>query len=90
LILLDFQSQKIQNSINLTWGQVCVCVCIYIDFKFFKFLKFKIFFPQFCNITKLAIILFFFPILLCDKTGDHPQEDLAKFGYRPDMKVEIF
>jgi hypothetical protein len=25
-----------------------------------------------------------------NKTGDHPQEDLAKFGYRPDMKVEFF
>jgi hypothetical protein len=28
--------------------------------------------------------------LLCDITGVHPQEDLAKFGYRPDMKVEFF
>jgi len=23
-------------------------------------------------------------------TGDRPQEDLAKFGYRPDSKVELF
>jgi hypothetical protein len=22
------------------------------------------------------------------QTGNHPQEDLAKFGYRPDVKVE--
>jgi hypothetical protein len=54
------------------------------------FFKLKKNFPQFCNVTKLAIILFFFLILLCDKTGDHPQEDLAKFGYIPDMKVKMF
>jgi hypothetical protein len=39
----------------------------------FFFLIFKIFF-QFCNVAKL--------------TGDHPQEDLAKFGYRPEMKMK--
>jgi hypothetical protein len=27
---------------------------------------------------------------LCGKTDNHPQEDLAKFGHRPDMKVENF
>ncbi len=34
------------------------------------------------------LILFFSSILRCSQTGNHPQEDLAKFGYRPDMKVE--
>jgi hypothetical protein len=24
------------------------------------------------------------------QTGDHPQEELAKFGYRPDVKEEFF
>jgi hypothetical protein len=24
----------------------------------------------------------------CSQTGDHPHEDLAKFGYRPGMKVK--
>jgi hypothetical protein len=28
--------------------------------------------------------------LWCCQTGDHPQEDLAKFGYIPNMKVENF
>jgi len=30
----------------------------------------------------------FFSILWCSQTGDHPQEDSAKFGYRPGMKVK--
>jgi hypothetical protein len=29
-----------------------------------------------------------FSILWCCQTGDHPQEDLAKFGYRSGMKVK--
>ncbi len=29
----------------------------------------------------------FLSILWCSQSGDHPQEDLAKFDYRPDMKV---
>jgi hypothetical protein len=29
-------------------------------------------------------------VFLCSPTGDHSQKDLAKFGNRPDMKVEIF
>ncbi len=29
----------------------------------------------------------FLSILCCSKSCDHPQEDLAKFDYRPDMKV---
>jgi hypothetical protein len=31
---------------------------------------------------------FFFSILWYCQTGDHPQEDLAKFGYRSGMKVK--
>jgi len=31
---------------------------------------------------------FLFSILWCCQTGDHPQEDLAKFGYRSGMKVK--
>ncbi len=39
----------------------------------------------------LAYKHFFFPLVfLCSPTGDHSQEDLAKFGNRPDMKVENF
>ncbi len=30
----------------------------------------------------------FFSISWCSQTGDHPQEDSAKFGYRPGMKVK--
>jgi hypothetical protein len=30
---------------------------------------------------------FFFPILLCRHTSDHPQEEIAKFGYRLERKV---
>jgi hypothetical protein len=28
--------------------------------------------------------------LQCSQIGDHPQEDLATFGWTPDMKVEEF
>ncbi len=31
-----------------------------------------------------------FQFLWCSQTGDHPQEDLAKFGYKPYLKVENF
>jgi hypothetical protein len=33
-----------------------------------------------------------FFLKICDvaKIGDHPQEDLAKYGYRPYMKVKEF
>jgi hypothetical protein len=30
---------------------------------------------------------FLFPILLCRHASDHPQEEIAKFGYRLEMKV---
>ncbi len=29
------------------------------------------------------------PVLWYSQSSDYQQEDLAKFGYRPDMKVEI-
>jgi hypothetical protein len=32
----------------------------------------------------------FLQFLLCRQTGDHPQEDLAKFGYRSEAKVHNF
>jgi hypothetical protein len=39
----------------------------------------------------LLTSIFFFPLVfLCSPTGDHSQEDLTKFGNRPDMKVENF
>jgi hypothetical protein len=28
--------------------------------------------------------------LWCGQTDNHPQKDLAKFGYRPDMNLFIF
>jgi hypothetical protein len=31
--------------------------------------------------------LFCSPNFVISQTGDHPQEDIAKFGYRQDMKV---
>jgi hypothetical protein len=33
---------------------------------------------------------FSFSIFGCSQTGDHVQKDLAKSGYRPDMKVKRF
>jgi hypothetical protein len=30
------------------------------------------------------------PILWWSQTGNHPQEDLVKFGYRSDMKIGMF
>jgi hypothetical protein len=27
--------------------------------------------------------------LQCSQTGNHPQEDLAKYGYRLDMKEDL-
>jgi len=47
---------------------------------------FNFFAPQGCNVGLLFS-------LVCDvtKSGYHPHwDDLAKFGYRPDMKVEFF
>jgi hypothetical protein len=32
----------------------------------------------------------FFSILWCNHTDNHPQEELAKFGYNSERKVEIF
>jgi hypothetical protein len=41
--------------------------------------------------TQININLWpFFPILWCSQTGYHAQEDLAKFGHRPNMKVWKF
>jgi hypothetical protein len=31
---------------------------------------------------------FLFPIVSCNQTGHHPQEDLAKYGYGPGIKVK--
>jgi hypothetical protein len=31
---------------------------------------------------------FSFQFLLCSQTGNHPHEDLARFGYKPNVKVE--
>jgi hypothetical protein len=36
----------------------------------------------------LSARVLFPPILWCSQTGDHPQEDLAKFGHIPHVKVE--
>jgi hypothetical protein len=33
---------------------------------------------------------FFSQLLGCGQTGDHSLEDIAKFGYRPGMKVKTF
>jgi len=41
------------------------------------------------NWAKVAISSFF-PNLWHSQTGDHPQEDLAKFGYIRDVKVKNF
>jgi hypothetical protein len=29
-------------------------------------------------------------MLGCSQTDNHPQEDLVKFAYRPNMNIEIF
>jgi hypothetical protein len=33
---------------------------------------------------------FFFNFVICSQTGDHSQEDLTKYAYRPDMNVGKF
>jgi hypothetical protein len=38
--------------------------------------------------TMSKSVFLFHPILWCCHNGDHPQGDLATFGYRPAMKVE--
>jgi hypothetical protein len=40
--------------------------------------------------TKAALSYFFFLDPASGCTGDHPQEELAKFGYRSERKVEQF
>jgi hypothetical protein len=39
----------------------------------------------FCHSFKLRSKGFVLSMLWCSQTGDHPQEDLAKFGYTSDM-----
>ncbi len=46
-------------------------------------------FFYFFLIVCVCACVFFPPILWCCHTGDHPQGDLAIFGYRPPMKVRI-
>jgi hypothetical protein len=38
--------------------------------------------------TPRVFFSFLFPIVWSSHIGDHPQEDLAKFGYRSEKKVE--
>ncbi len=42
------------------------------------------------RVLLLLLLLFYFywAILWSSETSDHLQEDLAKFGYKPVMKVE--
>ncbi len=47
-------------------------------------------YPNIQEIHSLLSGVFFPQILLYIQTGDDPQEDLAKFGYGPDMKVIFF
>jgi hypothetical protein len=35
-----------------------------------------------------CFLLLWVSFLLCSQTDDHPQQSLAIFGYRPDMKVK--
>jgi hypothetical protein len=35
-------------------------------------------------------MVFFFSILWCSQSGNHPSKDLAKFGYKIDMKIKKF
>jgi hypothetical protein len=40
--------------------------------------------------TSHPAVLFIFPFLFCSHIVDHPQEELAKFGYKSEKKVESF
>jgi hypothetical protein len=45
--------------------------------------------PMYSGLYYYYLILFFYwAILWSSETSDHLQEDLAKFGYKPVMKVE--
>jgi hypothetical protein len=39
---------------------------------------------------QLFIFIYIFSVLGCSHTGDHPQEEVAKFGYKSEKKVEKF
>jgi len=41
-----------------------------------------------CLFVRRGFFFFFFPILLCSHNGDPPDEELAKFGYRLETKVD--
>jgi hypothetical protein len=32
---------------------------------------------------------FFEGIFVCNQSGNHPSEDLTKYGYKPDTKVQV-
>jgi hypothetical protein len=40
------------------------------------------------SISTPRVFFSLFSIVQCSHNGDHPQEDLAKFGYRSEKKVE--
>jgi hypothetical protein len=40
---------------------------------------------KFTFATKRGLEICMFPLLLCNQSNHHPQEDLAKFGYSPYM-----
>jgi hypothetical protein len=57
------------------------CISTFV-FMAFKDVLWIYYFPHRWRISGFA-----FSILWCSQTGNYPQKDLAKFGYRPDMKV---
>jgi hypothetical protein len=42
-----------------------------------------------CNFFESQPMVFL-SILWCNQSGDHPQEDLDKFGYKQDLKINSF
>ncbi len=42
------------------------------------------------SLSSVLFIYFFVAISCCSQSGDDPQQDLAKFGYKKNMKVKKY
>ncbi len=69
---------------------LCASGCLFPGCRFF-IMMFGVLFQ--CTVDGNAVssqLGFLFQFLWCSQTGDHPQEEIAKFGYMPERKVQHF
>jgi len=75
--------------IHFNWWIIIIIIIIIYNF-YFIFLLHGSKIIELCCLQHSCGVqggFFFFPILWCSETRDHPQEYLANFGYRPSIKL---